>query len=115
MLEALRRGVACFAFLAGAVFAQSVASRPDFTEFEVASIKPAPLSATGRWIRMLSANEFAARNHTVRTLIAAAYDLNPQAVIGGPSWAESDRYDILAKTSGSARPNLNEQMSMLRR
>ena len=64
---------------------------------------------------MLSANEFAARNHTVKTLIAAAYELNPQAILAGPAWVESDRYDIVARTPGGVRPTLNEQMSMLRK
>ena len=64
---------------------------------------------------MLSANEFAARNHTVKTLIAAAYELNPQAILAGPAWVESDRYDIVARTPGGVLPTLNEQMSMLRK
>jgi len=55
--------------LGSSVFAQPGAARPDFGEFEVASIKPTPPDAGGRWIRMLSANEFAARNHAVRSLI----------------------------------------------
>jgi uncharacterized protein (TIGR03435 family) len=64
---------------------------------------------------MLSANEFAARNHALKTLIAAAYNLNPQAILGGPAWVDSDHYDITARTPGGARPDLNEQMSMLRK
>lgn len=84
-------------------------------EFEVASIKPTPPGASGRWIRMLSTNEFAAKNHALQTLIAAAYDLNPQAILGGPAWVESDHYDIVARTPGGVRPTWNEQMLMLRR
>src|SRR5262249_37679719 len=86
-----------------------------FAEFEVASIKPAPADVQGRWIRMLSPHEFAARNHALKTLVAAAYNLNPRAISGGPAWVDSDRYDILAKTPGAARPNLDEQMSILRK
>ena len=51
----------------------------------------------------------------MKTLLAAAYDLHPQAIAGGPAWIESDHYDILAKTPGAVRPNLNEQMAMLRK
>jgi uncharacterized protein (TIGR03435 family) len=97
------------------VSAQSSATRPAFVEFEVATIKPTPPGAGGRWIRMLSAHEFAAKNHALRTLIAAAYNLSPQAIAGGPAWVDSDRYDIVAKAPGDVRPNLDEQMSMLRR
>jgi uncharacterized protein (TIGR03435 family) len=95
--------------------AQSAAARPSFDEFEVATIKPTPPNPAGRWIRMLSANEFAAKNHALKTLIAAAYNLSPQAILGGPAWVDSDHYDITARTPGRVRPELNEQMSMLRR
>jgi hypothetical protein len=60
---------------AGGAFAQS-AARPRFTEFEVATIKPTPPDTLGRWIRMQNTHEFAAKNHTLKTLIAAAYNLN---------------------------------------
>jgi uncharacterized protein (TIGR03435 family) len=64
---------------------------------------------------MLSTTEFAAKNHALKTLIAAAYNLSPRAISGGPAWVDSDRYDILARTPGGARASLNEQMSMLRK
>jgi uncharacterized protein (TIGR03435 family) len=115
MSESLKCGAAVFLVVAGGMFAQSIATRPTFDEFEVASIKPTPPGVLGRWIRMLSTNEFAAKNHAPKTLIAAAYDLNPQAIMGGPAWVESDRYDIVARTPGGVRPTLNEQMSMLRK
>ena len=114
MLTRLRLGIAIFP-MATAILAQSRAVRPTFTEFEVASIKPAPPGETGRWIRMLSTHEFAARNHALQTLIAAAYNLNPRAISGGPAWVDSAHYDILAKTPGDVRPNLDQQMAMLRR
>jgi uncharacterized protein (TIGR03435 family) len=107
--------IAALVLTAGSAFAQPGATRPNFAEFEVASVKPSLPNTTGRWIRMTSANEFTAKNHTLKTLIAAAYNLNLRAISGGPAWAESDRYDIVAKTPGGVRPNLNEQMSMLRK
>jgi uncharacterized protein (TIGR03435 family) len=63
---------------------------------------------------MQSADRFEAHNHAIRTLIAAAYDLSPQAISDGPPWVDTERWDILAKTPGQVRPNLAEQMSMLR-
>ena len=85
-----------------------------FDEFEVASIKKAEPDARGRYIRMQTAHQFLAYNHALKTLIAAAYDVSPQAISGGPSWVESERYEILAKAPGDVRPNLKEQMTMLR-
>jgi len=83
-------------------------------EFEVASIKKADPDTRGRYIRMQTAHQFLAHNHALKTLIAAAYDVSPQAISGGPSWVESEHYEILAKAPGDRRPNLNEQMAMLR-
>jgi len=80
------------------VNAQSPVSRPSFDAFEVATIKPAApgdLNA-GRYIRMQSAHRFQVKNYTVNGLIAAAYNLNPRAISGGPQWTESDRYEIIA-------------------
>ena len=115
MSESLRSAAAVIAVAASGMFAQSNAARPGFAEFEVASIKPAAPDATGRWIRMQSTHEFAARNHALKTLVAAAYNLNPRAISGGPAWIDSVHYDIVAKAPGEIRPNLDEQMSMLRK
>jgi len=114
MSKSLKLAVAALIF-AAEVFAQPPAARPAFDEFEVATIKPADINSPGRWIRMQSANRFYAKNHTLKTLIQAAYNLTPRAVSGGPSWVDSDRYEILAETPGNIRPNLDEQMSMLRK
>jgi uncharacterized protein (TIGR03435 family) len=102
-------------FTAVTVLAQLPSKRPAFVSFEVATIKPtSPGWTGGRFIRMQTALQFVARNHALNTLIAAAYNLNPRAISGGPKWVVSDHYDILAKTPGEIRPNLDEQMSMLR-
>ena len=73
---------ACLALVAAVgLFGQSGATR---LTFEVASIKPTPPGAEGRWIRMQSTHDFAAKNHALKTLIAAAYNLHPGAIAGGP-------------------------------
>jgi uncharacterized protein (TIGR03435 family) len=97
------------------MFAQTPAARPAFDEFEVATIKPTDPDFRGRFIRMESTHQFVAKNHALNTLIAAAYNLNPRAISGGPAWVESDHYDILAKAPGEVRPSLDEQMAMLRK
>lgn len=96
--------------------AQNAAVRPVFDSFEVASIKPTPPDwRGGRWIRMQAARQFVARGWQTRVLIAAAYDLPPSAISGGPSWLEHDLYDIVAEVAGDVRPTRDEQMKMLRR
>lgn len=88
-----------------------------FDAFEVATIKPeGPQDeSAGRYIRMQSAHVFQAKNYTVHGMIAAAYDLNPRAISGGPAWVDSQAWDILAKTPGEERPTWDEQMAMLRK
>ena len=107
--------VVAFVISVSGMFAQSPAPRPKFEEFEVATIKPvAADEKAGRYIVMQGANRFVEKDYTLKLLIAAAYDLNPRTISGGPAWIESDHYDILAVTPGEVRPTHDEQMSMLR-
>jgi uncharacterized protein (TIGR03435 family) len=100
---------------ASGIMAQSPAPRPKFDAFEVATIKPVDHDPKlGRYITMQGTNRFVGKDYTLKRLIAAAYNLNPKAVSGGPAWIDSDYYDILAVTPGEVRPTRDEQMSMLR-
>jgi uncharacterized protein (TIGR03435 family) len=108
MLKRLRFALV-FLAAAGGVLAQA-------GEFEVATIKRTPPEwRGGRFIRMTAPTRFAATNYTPRVLIAAAFSLNPQAVVGGPAWIDTDSYDVVAVTPGETRPSLDQQMSMLRK
>ena len=91
--------------------------RPVFSAFEVATIRPVPSDdpKAGRYIRMQSAHRFEVKNYTVVGLVAAAYDLNPRAISGGPAWLGSDRYDIVAVAPSDQRPTYDEQMAMLKK
>lgn len=91
-------------------------ARPAFDAFEVATIKPSdPDSRAGRYVRMKGAHQFEAKNYTLRRLIGAAYNLGQQSISGGPSWGESDAYDIVAVTPNEPKPTLDDQMAMLRK
>jgi uncharacterized protein (TIGR03435 family) len=106
---------AVLALSASGILAQSPAARPNFDAFEVATIKPVESDAkSGRFITMQGTNRFVEKDYTLKLLIAAAYDLNPRTISGGPPWIASDHYDILAVTPGDVRPSHDEQMSMLR-
>src|SRR5271170_6922942 len=110
------RGIvfAAVAVSASALLAQAPNPRPKFDAFEVATVKPADFESSGRYIKMDGANRFVEKNYTLKLLIAAAYDLNPRTISGGPSWIGTNHYDILAVTPGEIRPTHDEQMSMLR-
>ena len=123
------RQIACAAMIlsSAGVFAQtpattpdserqaSTSARPKFDAFEVATVKPVNFDAKGgRYITMQGTSRFVEKAYTLKLLIAAAYDLNPRTILGGPGWMDSDHYDILAVTPGAVRPTHDEQMSMLR-
>lgn len=92
------------------------AQRPRFDAFDVATIKPADSDAKrGRFIIMKGPHRWIAQNYTVKLMIAAAYDLNPRTISGGPAWVESDHYDIEAITPNDIQPSHDEQMTMLRK
>jgi uncharacterized protein (TIGR03435 family) len=100
--------------LASAGFAQTP-PRPAFDAFEVATIKLVDSGAkSSRFITMQGTNRFVEKDYTLKLLIAAAYNLNPRAISGGPGWVEADHYDIAALTPGNIRPTHDEQMAMLR-
>jgi uncharacterized protein (TIGR03435 family) len=110
-----RFALAALALSACAMLAQSPAPRPKFDTFEVATVKPVDSDPkSGRFITMQGTNRFVEKDYTLKLLIAAAYDLNPRTISGGPAWIGTDHYDILAVTPGDVRPDHDEQMSMLR-
>src|ERR1700733_7396501 len=112
-----KKPVALLTIVTGTIFAQAPPPRPEFVAFEEMVIKPTHPNyqiSEGRLMAMQSAHRFVAQHYTLKALTAAAFNLNPDAVIGGPEWIDSDRYDILALTPNSVRPNLDEQMTMLR-
>jgi uncharacterized protein (TIGR03435 family) len=47
---------------------------------------------------------------TMVDLIRIAYDFSPDKVLGGPSWLEMDRYDVIAKVPADSTPEMNKLM-----
>jgi uncharacterized protein (TIGR03435 family) len=89
--------------------------RPSFNAFDVATIRPADIDTkSGRYIVMQGTHRFVGKWYTLKLLIAAAYDLSPRTISGGPGWVDSEHFDILAITPGDLRPTHAEQMKMLR-
>jgi len=72
--------------------------------FEIASVKPNKSTERNRGAGFQPGGRFLARNMTLRSLVGIAYG-TPQPlptfrVAGGPSWSDSDGFDIEAKTVG---------------
>lgn len=69
------------------------------TEFDVASIKPSMPGAPRRL--RVQADRIDLQSYTIKDLIVYAWSLNPavadQVLVGAPKFAESSRFDVLAK------------------
>jgi uncharacterized protein (TIGR03435 family) len=77
--------------------------------FEVASItpcKPGTPEPPGEHMGMVQfvypGGMFRANATTLKFLLEWAYGIQPSQHTGGPSWMETDRYDIVAKAEGNA-------------
>jgi uncharacterized protein (TIGR03435 family) len=104
--------VAVGSLTAPSLRAQATEARP---AFEVASVK-VNASGAGLWrIYPPSGNRFRATNVTLDQLIQTSYRLLPFQVSGGPSWLNSERFDIEAKSEGDAALTLDQERLMLQR
>ncbi len=78
---------------------------PDY-KYEVASIKPSKLTNT-RWSP--SADGFNVSGATLKWLLSAAFRvIGDYSLSGGPTWLNSDRYDVEAKMDPDAAEALNK-------
>jgi uncharacterized protein (TIGR03435 family) len=87
----------CFriVLLAGAICAWGCAQNAP--SFEVASIKLNHSDDRRGGIQMPPGGRFVATGIPVRMLITIAYKIKEHQLSGGPSWLDSERYDISAK------------------
>jgi len=75
---------------------QSVGGEPTF---EVASVKPNTSGDLRASMGVQPGGRFNATNVAARTLVSYAYQLQEYQVLGGPSWLDSDRFDIIARAA----------------
>src|ERR1700730_10541459 len=81
--------------------------------FEAASVKP-NTSGDARVILVPQpGGRLTGTNVTAAMLIRFAYDLPDFQVLGGPTWLNSDRFDVLAKAEGD--PSVDQKRWMVRR
>jgi uncharacterized protein (TIGR03435 family) len=67
-------------------------------QFEVASVKPAAPDQRGMFVRTMPGGRVNINNMTLKEMIVIAWRIQPFQVSGGPSWMDSARYDISAKS-----------------
>jgi len=99
------RNLYVFALLAGSALAQN----PAPPAFEVASVKISSPTDAPRMAIETPGNTLTMRFVTMRVAIAWAYDTQ-RPMIAGPSWIDSEHYDILAK---AAKPANEDEMKLM--
>jgi uncharacterized protein (TIGR03435 family) len=67
--------------------------------FDVASVKPSRMLSPRD--TSLHPNGISYSNVTVIDCVAAAWNVKPYQISGGPDWLRSDTYDVAAKTTGN--------------
>jgi bla regulator protein blaR1 len=78
---------------------QSSASHP---EFEVASVKPSASDDARTLLQILPGGGIRSSGATLKFLITLAYEVRSFQILGGSGWINSDRFDVVAKSDGSA-------------
>ncbi len=106
-------GICALAIFSAAAFGQSAATPAVSTSapatpatFEIADVHTSahtqfPFFQGG----VLRRDRYLLKNATMVDLIATAYGVDNDKVVGGPSWLEKDRFDVVAKTPPSTSPD----------
>jgi uncharacterized protein (TIGR03435 family) len=94
--------VSCFALLSCASFGQSTGTAP---KFEAADVHIAS-QTLNRFMRggNLHGSRYEIRNASMVDLITEAYGVDDDKVLGGPTWLEMDRFDVIANAPPKSTP-----------
>jgi uncharacterized protein (TIGR03435 family) len=102
----MKRRVALFCLALAVAVASTIPTGAQAPAFEVASVKPSnpnptgPLGATPMILPALG--RLTAQNATLRILIMGAYQKQPFEIVGGPSWWNSEKFDINARAADAS-------------
>lgn len=93
--------------LIAVVFGQSKEPKPSF---ELADVHVSPRSTTPA-IRVSSrTGRYEIHNATMVDLVRTAYTIDADNVLGGPSWVEFDRFDVIGLVPPNAAPDTQKLM-----
>jgi uncharacterized protein (TIGR03435 family) len=81
-------------------------------EFDVATIKPGESSAQSGF-QVNPSGTLNSHNTTLMDLIRFGYSLHPSQIAGGPSWAETDKYDVTGKPNIEGMPAISQLRVMV--
>jgi uncharacterized protein (TIGR03435 family) len=104
MKKQVLRGFLAMVLLSGAALGQASANAP-LPKFEVADVQAAPYRsqpfANGG---VMHGDRYLWHQAALVNLIAAAYGVNVEMVVGGPSWLEQDRFEVVGKADPKTPP-----------
>src|SRR4051794_25290375 len=97
----------------GVLIAQSTPGNVE--KFEVASIRPAIGGANRPGMQFTPGGGLRATNVTLNLLIQIAYDIPADRLSGGPRWADSAEYDVVAKgrEGGAPAASMAEEQQLI--
>ena len=72
--------------------------------FDVAAIKPAADPTAFSFSMVQPGGRYIGQNMSLRLLLKTAYGVHDSQIVGGPSWIDSDHWDINAKADGYTEP-----------
>jgi len=81
--------------------------------FEVATIKPSQNVSVS--LKLSPSGLFESGGTTLAALIKFAYDLHPSQIVGGPSWLQTEKYDVTGKPDKPGRPGIEQLKAMIRK
>ena len=77
---------------------------PPPAEFEVAEVKPTDADFRGMRFQIQPGGRVNLQGVTLKFLIEQAWNIGNDMVVGTPKWMDTDRFDIIAKTSSEVVP-----------
>jgi uncharacterized protein (TIGR03435 family) len=96
---------ACLAVVSSAAFGQALPT------FDIADVHASPHTVEPEMSGgVLRAGRYELRQANMVDLIRTAYGVDADKVLGGPSWLELDRFDVIAKTPPATTPETAKLM-----
>lgn len=80
----------------------SADAAPPSAKFDSASLTPSTSGSNGNFLLMVHDNEFVDKGATVKDLIAVAFGVTPDRIVGGPDWVGTQHFDFEAHWTPTA-------------
>jgi uncharacterized protein (TIGR03435 family) len=82
--------------------------------FEVATIKPSEPGRPGK-LFTVRGQDIVTINTTLNDLITMAYGIHAKQITGGPSWLDSEKYDLTIKPDAPGQPNVAQMKIIIQK